>query len=106
MVNQHQFKFNPETLEITIVRDKRPTSEWEDHECIWAWDAVDIWDGTEHSAEIDDPTCLKDLLIALCKSFVNDPHEISVHIDDEELRNELETEAKELIKLMKGDQDE
>ncbi len=102
MINQHQFKFNPETLEITIVRDKNPIDKREEHECIWAWDAVDIWDGKEHASEIDDPTCLKDLLIALCKSFVKDPHRINVHIEDPELRNELEQEAKQLIEVLKS----
>lgn len=101
MINQHQFKFNPETLEITIVRDKRPLSEWQDHECIWAWDAIDIFTDKETCGEIDDPTCLKDLLIKLCESFVEDPLRMNVHIDDAELRNELEREAKQLIEVLK-----
>lgn len=102
MINRHRFNFNPETLEITIVRDKNTNETMQEHESIWAWDAIDIWDGKEHSAEIDDPTCLKDLLIKLCESFVKDPHRIGVHIEDAELRNELEQEAKQLIEVLKS----
>lgn len=103
MINRHRFKFNPETLEITIVKDKNTNEIMQEHESVWAWDAIDIWDGKEHSAEIDDPTCLKDLLIKLCESFIKDQFRIGVHIDDAELRNELEEEAKQLIELLKGE---
>lgn len=98
MINQHQFKFNPETLEITIVRDKNTNETMQEHESIWAWDAIDIFTDEETCVEIDDPTCLKDLLVKLCETF----SQFGVYIEDEELRDELKREARQLLKMLKS----
>lgn len=98
MINQHQFKFNPETLEITIVRDKNTNETMQEHESIWAWDAIDIFTDEKTCGEIDDPTCLKDLLVKLCETF----SQFGVYIEDEELRDELKREARQLLKMLKS----